>query len=212
MTVIHSANYVASYPSENKCPKDKKPEFAFIGRSNVGKSSLINLLTDRKELAKVSKKPGKTQMINYFIINEQWYLVDLPGYGYAKISKKTRVKWGKMIENYLIHRPTLQCAFILLDANVPPQKVDVDFINWMGEQRIPFVIVYTKTDRLKNEKQLKKNIEAIQTELLTYWNELPEQFITSSTKRKGKEEILSFIDGIVKREVRSRKTEVRRPK
>ncbi|HHH50121.1 MAG TPA: YihA family ribosome biogenesis GTP-binding protein [Saprospiraceae bacterium] len=204
MTIIHSANYVASYPSENKCPKDKKPEFAFIGRSNVGKSSLINLLTDRKELAKVSKKPGKTQMINYFLINEQWYLVDLPGYGYAKISKKTRAKWGKMIENYLKHRLYLQCAFILLDANVPPQKIDINFINWMGEQRVPFVIVYTKTDRLQNKIQLNKNIEAIQNELLKYWNELPQQFISSATKRKGKDEILDFIDEVVTKYLKNR--------
>ena len=195
MGIIHSARYIASFPSEQKCPKGTLPEFAFIGRSNVGKSSLINMITGRKDLARVSKKPGKTQMINYFLINDKWHLVDLPGYGYAKISKKKRAQWGKMIEDYLMKRQNLQCAFILLDANVPPQKIDIEFINWMGQMRIPFVIAYTKTDRLK-KLQLESNLAEIRNGLLEYWNQLPQQFVTSSNKGWGREEILEFIEQV----------------
>ena len=192
MNTIHTAEYKASYPKVSKCPSTNLPEYAFIGRSNVGKSSLINMLTGRKELAKVSKKPGKTQMINYFYIDEKWHLVDLPGYGYAVASKKMRSKWSKMIENYMLHREELMCAFILLDANIPAQAIDIDFINWMGKNQIPFVLVYTKTDRLK-KREVEGNVKRIQNELLKYWNELPQQFITSSNSGQGRDEILSFI-------------------
>ncbi len=191
------AEFIGSYPTESKCPKPKYPEYAFIGRSNVGKSSLINMLTERKGLAKVSNTPGKTQTLNYFQINGNWFLVDLPGYGYAKISKKKRYEWEKMIANFLQNRSTLMCAFVLLDAYVPPQAIDVEFINWLGEMHIPFVIVYTKTDRIRGgEEGRNKNIKAIQDELLKYWNDLPQQFISSSNDKTGRDEILSFIEDL----------------
>lgn len=193
--LIKSAAYLGSYPSIGKCPKGNKPEYAFIGRSNVGKSSLINMLSPQNDLAKVSKTPGKTQMINYFLMNEAWYLVDLPGYGYARVSKSKRDKWEKMIEGYLLRRETLGCAFVLVDATIMPQAIDLEFINWMGKSRIPFVLVFTKTDRLRpNEKM--KYIRAFQEELHKYWNELPQQFVTSSKEKKGREEILKFIDQV----------------
>ncbi len=192
---INYSDYKGSFPRESACPKEEKPEYAFIGRSNVGKSSLINMLTDRISLARVSKKPGKTQMLNFYLMDDRWYLVDLPGYGYAVISKKKRHEWERMIQGYLQKRENLQCAFILIDANIPPQKIDIEFINWMGQARIPFVIVYTKTDRLKPE-QVDVNIKIIQDELLKHWNELPQQFISSSNNKRGKEEILEFIDGV----------------
>jgi GTP-binding protein len=193
--IIKQAAFAGSYPSEAKCPADGKPEYAFIGRSNVGKSSLVNMLTGRKNMAHTSKTPGKTQLLNYYLINGEWYLVDLPGYGYARISKRKRREWEIMIQGYLSRRTTLQCAFILVDANIPPQAIDVEFINWLGEKRIPFVIVYTKTDRLKPE-ELEANIAAIQQELREYWNELPQQFVSSAVGKTGTEEILAFIDGI----------------
>ena len=192
---IKYAEFIGSYPTESQCPKPKHPEYAFIGRSNVGKSSLINMLTGKKGLAKVSNTPGKTQTLNYFQINGDWFLVDLPGYGYAKISKKKRYEWEKMISGFLQNRTTLMCAFVLLDAYVPPQAIDVEFINWLGEMHIPFVIVYTKTDRIRGgDEGRDKNIKAIQDELLKYWNDLPQQFISSSNKVTGRDEILSFIE------------------
>ncbi len=192
---IHNADYSASFPNVNKCPSTKIPEYAFIGRSNVGKSSLINMLCDRKKLALTSGKPGKTQMINYFIINKEWYLVDLPGYGYAKISKVKREKFRKMIEGYLQRRTTLQCTFLLIDSNIEPQQIDIEFINWLGESRVPFVIVYTKTDKSKPE-EVEANIKAFQDALLETWNELPKQFTTSANKRKGRDEIVAYIEDI----------------
>ena len=192
---IHTADYSASFPNVNKCPTTKIPEYAFIGRSNVGKSSLINMLCDRKKLALTSGKPGKTQMINYFIINKEWYLVDLPGYGYAKISKVKREKFRKMIEGYLQRRTTLQCTFLLIDSNIKPQQIDIEFINWLGESRVPFVIVYTKTDKSKPE-EVEKNIKEFQDALLETWHELPQQFTTSANKRKGRDEILAYIEDI----------------
>jgi len=189
---INYAEYVGSFPRESQCPKADKPEYAFIGRSNVGKSSLINMLTGKKGLAKVSGTPGKTQTLNYFLIDNSWYIVDLPGYGYAKISKTKRQVWEKMIATFLQKRSTLQCAFVLLDGNIPPQQIDVEFINWLGEMHIPYVIIYTKTDKVRGNK-LEGNIKAIQDELLKYWNELPQQFVTSSNKKEGREEILEFI-------------------
>lgn len=192
---IHQSAYVGSFPSEAKAPKDGQPEYAFIGRSNVGKSSLINMLCDRKEMAHVSKKPGKTQMLNFYHIDKSWYIVDLPGYGYAKISKRKRAEWKRMIDGYLAKRTTLQCAFVLIDSNVPPQKIDVEFINWLGEKRVPFVIVFTKADRLKPEI-LEENLAKIREELGKYWHELPQQFITSSLDRGGRQEILDFIEDV----------------
>ncbi|MEM6963264.1 MAG: ribosome biogenesis GTP-binding protein YihA/YsxC [Bacteroidota bacterium] len=194
---IKYADFVGSYPSLNGCPKSTFPEYAFIGRSNVGKSSLINMLTGRKGLAKVSNTPGKTQYINYFQINGSWYLVDLPGYGYARISKTKRAAWEKMIANYLKNRTNLMCTFVLLDAYIPPQSIDVEFINWLGEIRIPFVIVYTKTDRIRGgEAGRNENIKAIQEELLKYWNDLPQQFISSSNDKVGRDDILKFIQDL----------------
>ena len=150
---IKYADFVGSYPSLNQCPQSRQPEYAFIGRSNVGKSSLINMITGRKGLAKVSNTPGKTQFINYFQINGNWHLVDLPGYGYARISKSKRAAWEKMIANYLQNRANLVCTFVLLDAYIPPQPIDMEFINWLGEIQIPFVIVYTKTDRIRGGEE-----------------------------------------------------------
>lgn len=190
---IKEVAFAGSYPSESQCPKDNKPEFAFIGRSNVGKSSLINLLCGRKEIAHTSKKPGKTQLLNYFLVDGAWYLVDLPGYGYAKISKRKRKEWEKMIQDYLVKRSTLLCAFVLIDSKIPPQPIDIEFINWLGEMRVPFVIVYTKSDK-PPKKQLEMNIQQFQQELLEYWEELPEQFVTSAAKKEGKEAILGFIE------------------
>jgi GTP-binding protein len=193
--VIREVEHVGSFPSERQSPKDMKPEYAFIGRSNVGKSSLINMLGNKKDLARVSNTPGKTQLLNFYLVDKLWYIVDLPGYGYAKISKKKLYEWEKMIEGYLLHRKTLGCAFVLIDANVPPQLIDLEFVNWMGKMNVPFVIVFTKTDRLKqNEKR--KNIEAFNNELHKYWNELPQQFVTSSAKRMGAETILGFIEEV----------------
>jgi GTP-binding protein len=189
---IHHVEYKGSFPSVSKCPEPKLPEYAFIGRSNVGKSSLINMLCGRNELAHTSKKPGKTQSLNFYLVDENWFIVDLPGYGYAKTSKVKRLEWQKMIRGYLIKRPTLQCAFVLIDANIPPQEIDVQFINFLGEMGIPFMIAYTKTDRPKPQ-ELEENIEKIQSALLQHWNQLPRQFITSANLKTGREEILEFI-------------------
>jgi|GEM_PF-184244 len=194
---VQSAVFKGSFPSEAQAPREGLPEYAFIGRSNVGKSSLINMLCGRKELAHTSGKPGKTQLLNFYLINEQWYIVDLPGYGYAQVSKKKRKDWERMIYGYLSKRVNLQCSFVLIDANIPPQASDLEMINWFGEMRLPFVICYTKTDRLKEEER-RKNIEAIQTALLEHWNELPEQFITSANRSWGRAEILSFIEKVNK--------------
>lgn len=194
---IKEAEYVGSFPSEKQSPKDAKPEYAFIGRSNVGKSSLINMLCRRRDLARVSNTPGKTQLLNFYLIDKSWYIVDLPGYGYARISKKKRDEWEKMIEGYLLHRKNLGCAFVLIDANIPPQLIDLEFINWMGKMEIPFVIVFTKTDRLKSNEK-KKNIAAFNSELRKYWNELPQQFVTSSSKNIGAEAILQFVKEVNK--------------
>ena len=195
---INHAEYKGSFPSESSCPKDEdRHEFAFIGRSNVGKSSLINLITGRNDLALTSGKPGKTQTINYFLINREWYLVDLPGYGYAQTSKANRRKWEIMIQGYLMRREPLVCTFVLIDAYIPPQKIDIEFINWMGEKGLPFVIVYTKTDRLSSVK-LNENIARIREALLEHWNALPREFISSAAKRTGQQELLDFIGEVRK--------------
>jgi len=194
MKVIE-AIFKGSYPAVGQCPKDTRPEFAFIGRSNVGKSSLVNMLMGRKDLAHTSKKPGKTQLINYFLVDQSWFLVDLPGYGYAKVSKSKRKQWQKMIQDYLVKRETLCCTFVLVDANVPPQSLDIDFINWLGEMRLPFVIAYTKTDRVKAAR-LQANLEAFRQSLLENWEGLPREFVTSALQSQGREEILTFIDEV----------------
>lgn len=190
---IKSAEYVGSFVKLEQCPKDKQPEFAFIGRSNVGKSSLVNYLCDRKALAKVSVTPGKTQTLNYFNINEQWYLVDLPGYGYAKTSRSTRAKWSEMIRNFIQKRTRLFYVFVLIDSRIPPQKIDLEFIDWMGSKQIPFCVVFTKTDK-PSALETQSNIATFKNKLLESWEELPPVFITSSDKKMGKEEVLQFIE------------------
>ena len=191
--LITKAEFISSVADVKKCPPPDKPEFAFIGRSNVGKSSLLNMLTGRKNLAKTSNKPGKTQTINHFIINDLWYLVDLPGYGYASVSKEKRAGFGKIIENYILRRENLHCLFILLDARLDPQKIDLEFIQWTGEKEIPLCLVLTKADKL-TKNQLKKNLSLYQSTLLRSWDELPPMLVTSSTNKTGKEELLSFIE------------------
>ncbi len=192
---IKTAIYTGSYPRYDLCPEAKLPEFAFIGRSNVGKSSLINMISGRKGLAHVSKTPGKTQAINFYLMDETWYLVDLPGYGYARTGRKTRAGWSRMIADYLQHRPTLQCAFVLIDVNVPPKSNDKEFTDWLGENGIPFVLVYTKIDRISKTK-LGQNLEPIRNTFLESWNELPREFFTSSEKKIGRDEILEFIQEV----------------
>lgn len=179
-----------------KCPSEPLPEYAFIGRSNVGKSSLINMLTDRKSLAKTSGRPGKTQLINHFKINGNWFLVDLPGYGYAKVSKKDKKTFQQYITNYFLQRRQLVCSFVLVDIRHDPQKIDMEFMEWMGENGIPFSIIFTKADKLK-PAVIKKNVDNYIQELLSgAWEEAPTYFITSSTKNIGRDEVLSYIDSI----------------
>jgi GTP-binding protein len=190
---IKESVFISSYANVEKCPKPDKPEFAFIGRSNVGKSSLINMLTNRKKLAKTSVKPGKTQTINHFLINNAWYLVDLPGYGYASVSKDKREGFGKMIEQYVLKRDNLYCLFILLDSRLEPQKIDLEFIEWCGAKEIPIGLVFTKSDKLKRN-ELNRNIAAYQKMLLTRWDELPFNVITSAVEKTGRENLLAFIE------------------
>ncbi len=189
---IVQAEFVSSYSDVKKCPAPDKPEFAFIGRSNVGKSSLINLLAKRKNLAKTSSTPGKTQTINHFIIDDDWYLVDLPGYGYAKASQEKRQGFGKMIEQYVLKRENLYCLFILIDSRLEPQKIDLDFIQWSGSKEIPICLVFTKSDKLK-KNELNKNISSYKTTLLKTWDELPPIIISSATEKLGRAELLTFI-------------------
>ncbi|MEM9390956.1 MAG: ribosome biogenesis GTP-binding protein YihA/YsxC [Bacteroidota bacterium] len=195
MNIIKS-EFVTSSANISQCPKEELPEFAFIGRSNVGKSSLINMLTDRKALAKVSSKPGKTQLINHFIINESWYLVDLPGYGWAKVAKTEKAKWGVMIHDYLLERQGLVNLFVLVDSRLEPQKIDVEFINWLGEKQIPFAIVFTKADK-QSKNKTESNIAKYRRFLKNYWEELPPIFTTSSFKKEGRDEVLNFIESLV---------------
>ena len=192
---IKSAEFVKSSPNVNECPEQMLPEYAFIGRSNVGKSSLINHLTNRKKLAKTSGTPGKTQLINHFIINETWYLVDLPGYGWAQTSKTNKATWKKMINDYLRDRPNLASVFVLVDSRHEPQKVDLDFIQWLGEEGIPFSLVFTKADKL-GKTQIQSNVAAYKRTLKQSWEELPPTFITSSTDKIGGDELLEFIERI----------------
>ncbi|WP_109299741.1 ribosome biogenesis GTP-binding protein YihA/YsxC [Aquimarina sp. AU474] len=192
---ISSAEFVMSNSDVAKCPKDKLPEYAFIGRSNVGKSSLINMLTNRKSLAKTSGRPGKTQLINHFVINKNWFLVDLPGYGYARVSKSAKKVFQKFITAYFVKRTQLVAAFVLVDCRHDPQKIDLEFMQWLGENQIPFSIVFTKADKLSKNK-LPVQIEAYTTKMLEYWEEMPNYFITSSSSGLGKEEVLNYINDI----------------
>jgi GTP-binding protein len=193
--IIKEAKFLVSNTTYKLCPTDGKPEYAFIGRSNVGKSSLINMLTGNKKLAKTSGTPGKTQLINHFEINNEWYLVDLPGYGYARVSKKERSKFEAFISEYLLHRPNLMNVFILIDCRHEPQKIDVEFINWCGEKQIPFAIVFTKLDKVSSSV-LGKNLARYKKELAKYWDEIPPVFTSSSESGLGKEKILNYIDQI----------------
>jgi len=190
---ITKAEFICSNTKVALCPQEAIPEYAFIGRSNVGKSSLINMLVERKKLAKTSSTPGKTRLINHFKINDQWFLCDLPGYGYAKVSKKERESFAKMIEQYATQRTNLVCFFVLIDARIPPQQIDLDFIEWLGDSNLPFVIVLTKVDKI-NQTGKSKNLELLKKELLQSWDELPLIFETSATKGTGKDQVMSFID------------------
>lgn len=192
---IQEAKFVISSPTVEKCPDPTLPEYAFIGRSNVGKSSLINMLTDRKELAKTSGKPGKTQLINHFIINNKWYLVDLPGYGYAKISWTERLKWQQMIRDYILKRTNLMSVFLLVDIRLEPQASDLQFIDWLGGNRIPFSIVFTKSDKL-SKQQVVRSVESYKRTLKESWEEIPPLFISSAEKKAGREDILDYINSI----------------
>lgn len=191
--LVKSAEFVMSNSDVAKCPKNRLPEYAFIGRSNVGKSSLINMLTNKKNLAKTSGRPGKTQLINHFLINKNWYLVDLPGYGYAKVSKSSKKTFQKFITQYFSLREQLVCAFVLVDIRHEPQPIDLEFMQWLGENGIPFSIVFTKADKLK-PKAIENHVEAYKTILLETWEETPNYFITSSSNDIGKEAVLVYID------------------
>jgi len=192
---IKSAEFIMSNSDVAKCPKDKFPEYAFIGRSNVGKSSLINMLMQRKNLAKTSGRPGKTQLINHFIINKNWYLVDLPGYGYARVSKSSKKVFQKFITHYFNKREQLILAFVLIDCRHEPQKVDLEFMQWMGENQIPFCIAFTKADKLK-PKGLERNIKAFTQKMLETWEEMPKYFVTSSSNNTGRDELLGYISEV----------------
>jgi len=190
---IKSAAFVVSNSEVGKCPKNNIPEYAFIGRSNVGKSSLINMFTNRKSLAKTSGRPGKTQLINHFIINDNWYLVDLPGYGYARVSKSAKKTFQKFITQYFALREQLVTAFVLVDIRHKPQPIDLEFMQWLGENGIPFSIIFTKADKLK-PKAIENHVEDYKTILLETWEEVPNYYITSSSKGIGQEEVLEYID------------------
>lgn len=191
--LIKSAEFLMSNSEVAKCPKDLLPEYAFIGRSNVGKSSLINMITNHKNLAKTSGRPGKTQLINHFLINKNWFLVDLPGYGYAKVSKTAKKKFQKFITDYFEKRQQLVSAFVLVDIRHEPQKIDLEFMEWMGIHRIPFSIIFTKADKLR-PKAIERHVDDYLQELLKTWEETPSYFITSSSSAVGRDELLQFID------------------
>jgi len=195
--MIKQARFLISNTDVKKCPAPDRPEYAFIGRSNVGKSSLINMLVGQNSLAKVSVKPGKTQLINHFVIDESWYLVDLPGYGYAKISISVKEKFQKLISNYILNRENLYCLFVLIDVRHAPQQIDVEFITWLGENHIPFAIIFTKADKL-GKVSLAKNVGAYTQELKKLWEELPSILVSSSLDGTGRDEIISFIENVNK--------------
>ena len=193
---IKSADFVISNSDVARCPNEPLPEYAFIGRSNVGKSSLINMLTERKSLAKTSGRPGKTQLINHFKINENWFLVDLPGYGYARVSKRDKNTFKKYITNYFLQREQLVCSFVLVDIRHAPQAIDLEFMQWLGENAIPFAIIFTKADKLKPkamERQVKGYLDTLMADM---WEEAPPHFVTSSSNRNGRDELLNYIDDI----------------
>lgn len=194
--LIKEARFISSSPDLKGCPAPKLPEFAFIGRSNVGKSSLINMLTQRKNLAKTSSTPGKTKLINHFLINEKWYLVDLPGYGYAKVSKEQRSEFRQSILEYIGKRQTLYCLYVLIDARIPPQETDLRFINWLGQNEIPFSIIFTKTDKIA-QNEWHKNVNIFTDALSKTWDELPSMMYTSAVKKTGREELLNNIYNIL---------------
>jgi GTP-binding protein len=191
--IIKTAEFIISNTKPENCPKPDMPEYAFIGRSNVGKSSLINMLTGFNTLAKISGKPGKTQLINHFLINQTWYLVDLPGYGFAKASKGERQKWEEFIQKYLKNRINLVNTFVLIDSRLEPQKIDLEFMSWCGEKGIPFSMVFTKIDKLSSSA-LQKNMAAYRKEMLKYWEELPPIFTTSAESKFGREKLLNYIE------------------
>ena len=191
--IIHSATFVKSSAILTQCPEPSKPEFAFIGRSNVGKSSLINMVTGRSKLAKTSGQPGKTRTINHFIINDEWYLADLPGYGYAKVSAKLRDNWVREVENYLVKRENLVCLFVLLDCRIKPQDIDLRFMEMVGLSQLAFARVFTKTDKL-NKAEIENSISIYDKVMLESWEELPATFISSAINKTGREEILNFIE------------------
>lgn len=190
---IREARFIVSQTTYTKCPEPVFPEYAFIGRSNVGKSSLINMLTGKKGLAKTSGTPGKTQLINHFMINEAWYLVDLPGYGFARVAKTAKATWDKMIRDYLQKRTNLMTVFILIDIRLDPQKIDLQFIQWVGENNIPLALVFTKADKL-SKQQVIYSVESYKKELRKTWEELPLLFITSAEKKTGRDEILDYLE------------------
>ena len=193
---IKSAHFVMSNSDVTKCPSEPLPEYAFIGRSNVGKSSLINMLMDRKHLAKTSGRPGKTQLINHFRVNDNWFLVDLPGYGYARVSKKDKHTFQKYITTYFEHRKQLVCSFVLVDIRHEPQKIDLEFMQWMGEHGIPFCIIFTKADKLKPKAVVKNVNQYLETLINDIWEEVPQHFITSASNSTGRDALLHFIHGI----------------
>lgn len=190
--IIKDARFISSSPNLKGCPKPDLPEFAFIGRSNVGKSSLINMVTGHKNLAKTSSTPGKTRLINHFLINESWYLVDLPGYGYAKVSKEQRSEFRQSIMEYVGKRKTLYCIYVLIDSRISPQPVDLRFINWLGENEVPFALIFTKTDKV-SQVEWHKNVDKFKEVLNETWDELPLMFYSSSVKKTGRDEILGHI-------------------
>lgn len=193
--IIKKAEFVGSSPDVSKCPKTELPEYAFIGRSNVGKSSLINMLTNRSGLARISSTPGKTRLINHFRINDDWFLVDLPGYGYARASRKEKTDFQSIITDYIRKRENLACLFTLIDSRLEPQKIDLRFINWLGTYEVPFALIFTKTDKI-SASQLEKSKKKYESVLMETWEELPRFFNTSAPKKRGKEEILDYINEI----------------
>ena len=192
---VVKAEFVVSNATVEKCPKPDRHEYAFIGRSNVGKSSLINMLTNNKKLAKTAARPGKTQLINHFLINDMWYMVDLPGYGYARTSETARRQFEKMIRDYILKRENLVCLFVLIDSRLEPQKIDLEFMEWLGENGVPFAIIFTKADKLTGGKA-KDNVNKYLKKLSEQWEELPPYFLSSSEKKLGRKEILDYIESI----------------
>jgi len=190
---IKKASFITSSPTIDLCPPPKKPEYAFIGRSNVGKSSLINMLCNKKSLAKTSATPGKTQLINHFMIDDTWFLVDLPGYGWARVSKTTKEEWNVSLRNYLAKRENLVNVFVLIDIRHDAQQNDIEFMNWLGAKSIPFSIIFTKSDKLK-PTQIETKVQSYEQRMLEYWEEMPIHFVTSSLKKSGKEEVLLYIE------------------